>query len=113
MNWHIDALSLREWMSKIPTSKTVSSGETLELLRYLYNTKSFDAYMQLHQKPKVRKIRWCKYEQMQRTIAKMCGTITAGRKREKTTFCIGDAETNNMRGCMPSPRVKKFTDYLV
>ncbi|KAJ2825773.1 hypothetical protein GGI24_003071, partial [Coemansia furcata] len=113
MNQQIDRLSLREWTSKTPTSKTVSSDETLELLRYLYNTKSFDAYMQMHLKPKVRKVRWCKYEQTQRTIAKMCGTITKGRKREKTTFCIGDAEMNNMRGCMPSPRVKKFTDYLV
>ncbi|KAJ2820138.1 hypothetical protein FBU31_005313, partial [Coemansia sp. 'formosensis'] len=113
MNQQTDRLGLREWMSKTPTSKTVSSEETLELLRYLFKTKDFDAYMQLHLKPKVRKVRWCKYEQTQRTIAKMCGTITAGRTREKTTFCIGDAEMNNMRGCMPSPRVKKFTDYLV
>ncbi|KAJ2819980.1 hypothetical protein GGI24_004623, partial [Coemansia furcata] len=71
MNQQIDCLGLREWTSKTPTSKTVSSDETLELLQYLYNTKSFDAYMQLHQKPKVRKVRWCKYEQTQRTIAKM------------------------------------------
>ncbi|KAJ2835991.1 hypothetical protein FBU31_001482, partial [Coemansia sp. 'formosensis'] len=113
MNQQIDRLGLREWMSKTPTSKTVSSDEMLELLQYLFKTKDFDTYMQMHQKPKVRKVRWCKYEQTQRTIAKMCGTITKGRKREKTTFCIGDAEMNNMRGCMPSPRVKKFTDYLV
>ncbi|KAJ2838504.1 hypothetical protein FBU31_000906 [Coemansia sp. 'formosensis'] len=113
MNQQIDRLGLREWMSKTPTSKTVSSDETLELLRYLFKTKDFDAYMQMHQKPKVRKVRWCKYEQTQRTIAKMCGMITKSHKREKTTFCIGDAEMNNMRGCMPSPRVKKFTDYLV
>ncbi|KAJ2831963.1 hypothetical protein GGI24_001405 [Coemansia furcata] len=81
--------------------------------RRLFKTKSFDAYMQLHQEPKVRKVWWCKYEQTQSTIAKICGKITEGRKREKTMFCIGDAEMNNMRGCMPSPRVKKFTDYLV
>ncbi|KAJ2838792.1 hypothetical protein FBU31_000841, partial [Coemansia sp. 'formosensis'] len=104
MNQQIDRLGLREWTSKTPTSKTVSSDETLELLRYLFKTKHFDTYMQMHLKPKVRKVRWCKYEQTQRTIAKMCGEITKGRTREKATFCIGDAEMNNMRGCMPSPR---------
>ncbi|KAJ2828231.1 hypothetical protein FBU31_002962, partial [Coemansia sp. 'formosensis'] len=113
MNWQIDILSLREWTSKTPTSKTVSSEETLELFRCLFKTKDFDTYMQMHCMPKVCKVRWQKYEQTQRTIAKMCGTITAGRKREKTTYCIGDAEMNNMRGCMTSQRVKKFTDYLV
>ncbi|KAJ2819096.1 hypothetical protein GGI24_004893, partial [Coemansia furcata] len=77
MNQQIDRLGQCEWMSKTPTSKTVSLKETLELLRYLFKTKGFDAYMQLHQKPKVRKVRWCKYEQTQRTIAKMCGIITA------------------------------------
>ncbi|KAJ2800758.1 hypothetical protein H4S07_005101, partial [Coemansia furcata] len=104
---------LQEWTSKTPTSKTVSSEETLELLRYLFKTKDFDTYMQMRLEPKVRKVRWCKYEQTQRTIAKMCVTITAGRKREKTTYCIGDAEMNNIRGCMPSSHVKKFTDYLI
>ncbi|KAJ2815202.1 hypothetical protein FBU31_007014, partial [Coemansia sp. 'formosensis'] len=59
-----------------PTRKTVLSEETLELLRYLLKTKDFDTYMQLHQKPKVRKVCWCKCEQTQRTIAKMCDKIT-------------------------------------
>ncbi|KAJ2822224.1 hypothetical protein GGI24_004006 [Coemansia furcata] len=113
MHWKIDRLGLREWMSKTPTSKTMSSEETLEPLQYLFKTKDFDMH---HRTLRTLGI-WCncmyKYEQTQRTIAKMCGTITAGRKREKTTFCIGNAEMNNMRGCMPSPRVKKFTEYLV
>ncbi|KAJ2806072.1 hypothetical protein H4S07_003882 [Coemansia furcata] len=113
MNRLIDVLSLRERVSKTLTSKTVSSEETLKLFRYLFKTKDFDTYMQIRLEPKVRKVRWCKYEQTQRTIAKMCGTITAGRKREKATFCIGDAEMNNIRGCMPSSHVKKFTDYLI
>ncbi|KAJ2829827.1 hypothetical protein FBU31_002620 [Coemansia sp. 'formosensis'] len=113
MNQQIDCLSLHEWMSKTLMRKTVSSDEMLKLLWYLFETKDFDAYMQLHQKPKVCKVQWCKYKQTQRTIAKMCGMITVGHKCEKMTFCIGDAKMNNMRSCMPSPCVKKFTDYLV
>ncbi|KAJ2821883.1 hypothetical protein FBU31_004764, partial [Coemansia sp. 'formosensis'] len=76
MNPQIDVLIQQEWTSKTLTSKMVSSGETLKLLWYLFKTKDFDTYMQMHQEPKVRKVRWCKYEQTQRTMAKMCGKIT-------------------------------------
>ncbi|KAJ2881291.1 hypothetical protein H4R27_004183 [Coemansia aciculifera] len=108
----IDRLGLRLWMSRTPTSKTTTSAGTLVLLQYLFKTANFVTHMEMHQKLRVREVRWKAYEQKASTIAEYCRRITVGRKREETTISIGDAKIKNMRGCMPCPRVKKLVDQL-
>ncbi|KAJ2824402.1 hypothetical protein FBU31_004005, partial [Coemansia sp. 'formosensis'] len=49
MGEFVDKLGLRVWLSKTPTSKTVSSKETLDLLRYLYATDKFALHLKMHQ----------------------------------------------------------------
>ncbi|KAJ1911768.1 hypothetical protein LPJ71_002852 [Coemansia sp. S17] len=66
----IDQFNLRQWMSRIPSSKTASSEKTLKMLRYLFATNAFNRYLQMHQLIRVRIMRWRKYEQQQSTIAK-------------------------------------------
>ncbi|KAJ2104755.1 hypothetical protein GGI16_002643 [Coemansia sp. S142-1] len=107
----IDRFNLRQWMSRIPSSKTASSEKTLKMLRYLFATDAFNRYLQMHQLIRVRIMRWRKYEQQQSTIASYCNKVTAGCTRENTTINMGNAELHNMRGCLPCPRVKKLTDY--
>ncbi|KAJ2056158.1 hypothetical protein GGI17_006337 [Coemansia sp. S146] len=91
---------------------TTTSAETLVLLQYLFKTANFITHMEMHQKLRVREVRWKAYEQKASTIAEYCRRITVGRKREETTISIGDAKIKNMRGCMPCPRVKKLVDQL-
>ncbi|KAJ2813403.1 hypothetical protein H4S07_000715 [Coemansia furcata] len=49
MGEFIDKLGLWLWLSKMPTSKTVSSKETLDLLQYLYVTDKFTLHLKMHQ----------------------------------------------------------------
>ncbi|KAJ2064045.1 hypothetical protein GGI17_001237 [Coemansia sp. S146] len=108
----IDKLSLRQWMSKMPTSKTTTSVGTLVLLQYLFKTANFATHMEMHQKLRVREVQWKKYEQKASTIGEYCRRITTGRKRDGTTISIGNAKIKNMRSCMPCPRVKKIVGQL-
>ncbi|KAJ2049359.1 hypothetical protein H4S04_003267, partial [Coemansia sp. S16] len=107
----IDQFNLRQWMSRIPSSKTASSEKTLKMLRYLFATDTFNRYLQMHQLIRVRIMRWRKYEQQQSTIASYYNKVTAGCTRENMTINMGNAELHNMRGCLPCPRAKKLTDY--
>ncbi|KAJ2816150.1 hypothetical protein FBU31_006684, partial [Coemansia sp. 'formosensis'] len=111
MGEFVDKLGLRLWLSKTPTSKTVSSKETLDLLRYLYATDKFALHLKMHQSLRVLNMRWNVYERTKSTIARYCSIVTAGCTRELTTINMGDAKLRNMRGCLPCPRVKKMTDH--
>ncbi|KAJ2062697.1 hypothetical protein GGI17_002204 [Coemansia sp. S146] len=91
---------------------TTTSAETLVLLQYLFKTANFVTHMEMHQKLRVREVRWKVCEQKASTIAEYCRRITVGRKREETAISIGDAKIKNMRSCMPCPRVKKLIDQL-
>ncbi|KAJ2098710.1 hypothetical protein GGI16_004205 [Coemansia sp. S142-1] len=108
MNRLIDRLGLRLWMSKMRTSNAMTPEDMLIMLRYLYKTDSFVKHMEMHQKLRVRVMNWRAYEQKASTIAKYCRDITAGFDRDSTTIDMGDAKLHNMRGCLPSPRVKKL-----
>ncbi|KAJ2036229.1 hypothetical protein H4S04_008812, partial [Coemansia sp. S16] len=110
MNRLIDRLGLRLWMSKMRTSNAMTPEDMLIMLRYLYKTDSFVKHMEMHQKLRVRVMNWRAYEQKASTIAKYCRDITAGFDRDSTTIDMGDAKLHNMRGCLPSPRVKKLVD---
>ncbi|KAJ2821031.1 hypothetical protein GGI24_004322, partial [Coemansia furcata] len=111
MGEFVDKLGLRLWLSKTPTSKTVSSKETLDLLRYLYATDKFALHMKMHQSLRVLNMRWNVYERTKSTITRYCSIVAAGCTRELTTINMGDAKLSNMRGCLPCPRVKKMTDH--
>ncbi|KAJ2861619.1 hypothetical protein GGH94_004785 [Coemansia aciculifera] len=86
MNRLIDRFDLREWISRMPSSKTASSEKTLELLRYLFAKDAFNRYIDMHMMIRVRIIRWRAYEQKRSAIPKYCNKDTAGCTRENMTI---------------------------
>ncbi|KAJ2107306.1 hypothetical protein GGI16_001581 [Coemansia sp. S142-1] len=104
---------LRDWMSKMPDSRTSTAEKALQRLKDLYGSRFCCELLNIRMSLATRKRRWYFFRRKRRAIVQACQYWTYGLDKKKTTICIGDAKFSTSRhGFRATPSIRMFGRYL-